>query len=100
MALETIRTYVLCDDGQTYLIDTIEREGDLWLVPKWLDTPYSSMHKPARIIRLPKERLQDLGPDFLGSGIRARKLDGPVPKAVCWTGKPCRNQTSRSRLRT
>ena len=82
MPTETSRTYVTCDDGNTYLIDTIEHEGALWLVPKWSATTFPSMYRPERIIRLPKERLQDHGPDFLGSGIRARTLSGLVPKAV------------------
>lgn len=82
MPQETIRTYVTYDDGQQVLIDTIEHEGDLWLVPEWLPTTFPKMHKPARIIRLPKEGLRDLGPDFLGSGIHAHKLDDPIPKAV------------------
>jgi hypothetical protein len=82
MAQETVKTYVACDDGQTYLVDTIEHEGDLWLVPKWLDPTYPSMRKPARIIRLPKGRLQDLGANLLNSGVHARKLDGLVPKAL------------------
>ncbi|MGE0563898.1 MAG: hypothetical protein AB7O50_05225 [Pseudolabrys sp.] len=82
MAVETYRTYVICDDGNMYLIDTIEHEDGLWLVPKWNETPYPSMQKPARMIQLPKERVRDLGHDFLGSGIHARKLDDPMPKAV------------------
>ena len=70
-----------CDDGQIYLIDTIQYQGDFWLVPKWIATISPSERKPARIIRLPKDRTQDLGvvPEI---GIRARKLDGLVPKAV------------------
>ena len=59
--------YVTYDTGEVKLIDTIEHEGSLWLVPKWLDTPYPGMQKPVRMICLPKEGLQDLGPRFLGS---------------------------------
>ena len=79
---EPIRTYVTYDNGQTVLIDTIEHEGDLWLVPEWLPTTFPKMRKPARIIRLPKEGLRDLGRNFLGSGIHAHKLDDLIPKAV------------------
>lgn len=83
MSIRTpLRTYVTCDDGQTYLIDTIQYKGDFWLVPKWIATTSPSVRKPARIIRLPMDRVQDLGNNFLGSGIRARKLDGPIPKAL------------------
>jgi hypothetical protein len=77
-----LRTYVSCDDGKTYLIDTIQYQGEFWLVPKWIATTSPTVRKPARIIRLPMERVQDLGHDFLGSDVRARKLDGLVPKAV------------------
>jgi hypothetical protein len=76
-----LKTYVTCDDGQTYLIDTIQHEGAFWLVPKWLATTSPEVHKPARIIRLPMDRVQDLGQNFLGSGIRIRKLAGLLPKA-------------------
>ena len=82
MAQEVTRTYVYFDDGLQYLIDTIEHQGELWLVPGWLASPYPGMQKPVRMIRLPKDRLQDLGHDFLGTGVRARRLDGQVPKAV------------------
>jgi hypothetical protein len=77
-----LKTYVSCDDGQMYLVDTIQHKGEFWLVPKWIATPLPSVRKPARIIRLPMDRVQDLGHDFLGTGIRARKLAGLLPKAV------------------
>jgi hypothetical protein len=80
--MTTLKTYVDCDDGKTYLIDTIEYKGEFWLVPKWLATTFPSVRKPARMIRLPSDRVRDLGHDFLGSGIRARKLDGLLPKAL------------------
>ena len=74
------KTYVTSDDGYTYLIDTIEHEGYLWLVPAWLDAPYQQMRKPARIIRLDKHKLH------------YRKL--------YWTGEwsTSRNQTRRLSL--
>jgi hypothetical protein len=33
-----LKTYVNCDDGQTYAIDTIQYEGEFWLVPEWIAT--------------------------------------------------------------
>jgi hypothetical protein len=33
-----LKTYVNCDDGQTYAIDTIQYEGDFRLVPEWIAT--------------------------------------------------------------
>lgn len=71
-----------CDDGNTHLVDTIEHEGDLWLVPSWLETQFPHMQKPARIIRMDRRRLQFLGHDVLGTGLAIHKLDGLVPKAV------------------
>lgn len=76
-----LRTYVTCDDGETLLVDTIQYQGDFWLVPKWIATTTPEERRPARIIRLPMEYVQDLGHNFLGSGIRARKLTVPMPRA-------------------
>jgi hypothetical protein len=84
----TIKTYVALDDGTTVLVETIEHEGDLWLVPKWIATSFPNMHKPARMIRMPKDRLQDLGHDFLASGIHAHKLDGQVSKVLLDVANP------------
>jgi hypothetical protein len=81
MATEVCRTYVSCDDGETYLVDTIEHEDALWLVPKWFATKYPSMRQPMRIVRLPKDGLLDLG-EPPGTPLRLRKLDGLMPKAV------------------
>ena len=43
---------VKSDDGKIYWIDTIEHEGGLWLVPKWLATTYPQTYKPARMIQM------------------------------------------------
>jgi hypothetical protein len=75
------KTYVTSDDGYTYLIDTIEHEGYLWLVPAWLDAPYQQMRKPARIIRLDKHKLQNLGVEPQTQQHLYRLAD-PLPKAV------------------
>jgi hypothetical protein len=78
---EKIRTYVTTDGGNIYLIDTIEHEGALWLVPKWTDTPYPQMRKPARMIRMGRESVQNLG---VAPKTRQQlyKLNGQVPKAA------------------
>jgi hypothetical protein len=31
------KTIVQLDDGKFYMVDTIEGDGKLWLVPKWLE---------------------------------------------------------------
>lgn len=81
MERNPIKTYVWCDNGEMPLIDTIEHEGGLWLVPKWLETPYPNMHRPARIIRMDALVLHRHG-DIYNNGVEIRKLDGPVPRAV------------------
>jgi len=80
--MERFKTYVASDDGQTYLCETIEHEGALWLVPEWLETPYPRMIRPARIIRLDKQHLRDLGPISEDRSVQFYKLDDPIPKAV------------------
>ena len=75
------KTYVTSDDGYTYLIDTIEHEGYLWLVPAWLDAPYQQMRKPARLIRLDKHKLQNLGIEAQTHQHLYRLAD-QLPKAV------------------
>lgn len=76
-----IKTYINCDDGETYLIDTIEHEGALWLVPQWRDGPYPHMQRPERIIRMEKAALRDLGV-LVDKGPRIHRLADQVPKAV------------------
>jgi hypothetical protein len=61
--------------------DTIEHEGYLWLVPEWLDAPYQQMRKPARIIRLDKHKLQNLGVEPQTHQHLYRLAD-QLPKAV------------------
>jgi hypothetical protein len=38
--------------GQLWLVDTIEHEGHLWLVPEWLEAPSEGWKTPRRIICL------------------------------------------------
>ena len=77
-----LKTYVNCDDGQTYLIDTIRHDGALWLVPKWLATSAPGMQKPARLILMDGLAHRDLGRDFPGVGHHVLELYDPVPRAV------------------
>lgn len=76
------KTYVRCDDGEVYLVDTIRHDDGLWLVPKWLVTPFPNRQRPARIIRMDSLAHKDLGPNFLRSGHHALQLDDLMPKAV------------------
>jgi hypothetical protein len=76
------KTYVKCDDGETYLIDTIRHEGLLWLVPKWTGTINPNMQKTVRLIPIDSLARTDLGHDFLGTGHHVLKLDDPIPISV------------------
>src|ERR1700694_4313180 len=73
--------FVTTDDGNQLLVDTIEHDGGLWLVPCWLDTPYPGMSKPARLIRLDSLARNNLG-DISGRGAKTSRLRDPMPKGV------------------
>lgn len=40
------------NSGSSFTCDTIEHEGQLWLVPEWLDTHDQEWLRPARLILL------------------------------------------------
>lgn len=69
------------DDSNTVdIIDTIQYQGKLWLVPKWLDYPDLGVRKPARLIRIDSVPHQKLKP---GSGYPADLLlSVPVPRSA------------------
>jgi hypothetical protein len=74
--MKILKTLVTFPDG-IYAIDTIEYEGDLWLVPEWIDgTPSEGYSKPVRIIRMPP--LQQAGPSVSADYI----VSNPLPKGV------------------
>jgi hypothetical protein len=45
---------LVCLEGTSRIIrvDTIEHEGKLWLVPKWLVSPVEGVQRPERIVRM------------------------------------------------
>jgi hypothetical protein len=61
--------------------DTIEHEGKIWLVPKWLASPAEGVQRPERIVRidlLPHQKL-----DRKPGGIPADYvLNVPIPRDV------------------
>jgi hypothetical protein len=61
-------------------VDTIEHEGGLWLVPKWLVAPTEGWQKPARIIRIDVLAHQDLRPKMFGP--HHIVLSEPIPIGV------------------
>lgn len=74
--MKILKTLVTFPDG-IYAIDTIEYEGDLWLVPEWIDgTPSEGYSKPVRIIRMPL--LQEAGPAVSADYV----VSYPLPKGV------------------
>ena len=63
--------------GSLDLCDTIEHEGHMWLVPKWLVAPEEGWRRPERIIlldSLPHQKTGFGGADYL--------LSGPLAKAA------------------
>jgi len=74
--MKLLKTLVPFDDG-IYHVDTIEYEGELWLVPEWIDdTPAKGYSMPVRIIRVPG--LQPAGQSVSDDYV----LANPLPKGV------------------
>jgi hypothetical protein len=66
------------DGGELFNCDTIEHEGQFWLVPEWLEAPELGMTRPARIIPLAKLRHQKMGPNYPQRFL----LNDPMPRDV------------------
>jgi len=79
--MEILKTMIPSAEG-LFLCDTIEHEGQLWLVPQWIDgTPTKGYSKPARIIRL------TFLPYSQGlAGVSDYLLRDPIPKSVWQQG--------------
>lgn len=70
-------TLVGSDDGVIYKVDTIEHEGALWLVPRWVEVIKPEGQEPARAIRLTGlefEASPNPDADYF--------LKKPIPKAI------------------
>lgn len=68
---------LVASEGGIYKFDTIEYQGGLWLVPKWIDMPSEGYVSPMRLIRmdvLPHQRTPGGPGDYM--------LNHPVPRAV------------------
>jgi len=75
--MKILKTLFSLEGKGLILCDTIEYEGQLWLVPEWIyDTPSKGFSRPARIIQI----------TYLPKSGRFGKADyllqNPVPKAV------------------
>ena len=69
---------MISDGSRIGPIDAIEYEGEMWLVPVWIESPSAGWKKPERIVRLHPKRFQRMPPgsqaDFF--------VPLPIPKAV------------------
>ena len=59
-------------------IDTIEYDGKMWLVPRWLEAPSEGWKTPARIILLDSRDRQTAPAEFEADFVRR----SPIPKDV------------------
>ena len=66
---------VACENT-LWTIDGVERDGKLWLVPKWIDYPQEQVSQPTLMIRFDNLRYQ--GP----SGLHDYVLAHPIPRFV------------------
>ena len=58
------------------IMDVIEFDGQVWLVPEWLDIPDEKVTMPVRIVLL------DVIPHERGTASPQIVVSGPVPKSV------------------
>jgi len=72
------RTMVLTREGSVGTFDTIEYEGALWFVTKWMHSRSAGAQRPERIVRLDRHDLAP-APDHPGIDFL---LQSPVPKSV------------------
>ena len=75
-AIMKILKVFVSSGGEIGIVDAIEYQGGIWLVPEWLDHPDKPMTQPARIIRM------DVLPHTQMTGQADYALRGPIPKAV------------------
>lgn len=75
------------DDSDLYYADSIEHDGQVWLVPEWIDAPGQGWKKPKRLICLntmAHERMETGdGGDFVVTWPIPRSVfDGRVPEGA------------------
>ena len=77
--MKIVQTLVgFSDSGTLFNCDTIEHEGQFWLVPEWLEAPELGMKRPARIIPLARLRHQEMGSAYPQRFL----LNDPMPRDV------------------
>jgi hypothetical protein len=72
------------EGGELWKCDVIEHEGDLWLVPTWLENKDEGWMTPARIVRLTGLQFQTTAE---GSWMGDYVLNEPIPKSL-FEGRP------------
>lgn len=66
------------DSGNLFECDTIEHEGQFWLVPEWLEAPELGVKRPARMIPLARLRHQRMSAGWA----QRFAVPDPVPRDV------------------
>lgn len=67
------------EDGALLECDTVEYQGELWLVPAWIEGPMPGTEQPARLIGLPTGLpLSEPGPEYEADYL----LSSPLSKAT------------------
>lgn len=77
---KTIFKTMLGSGGQMLIVDTIEHESELWLVPQWLGAPGQKWQMPRHIVRLTGRQYQTFSPDSQYPADYL--LNEPIPKSV------------------
>ena len=72
--MKILHTLVSVEDEGLSLYDTIEYEGNICLVPEWIDNPSEGYSKPVRIICMSRFAYMN-GPGFY-------TLKNPIPKCI------------------
>ncbi|WP_041320632.1 hypothetical protein [Hyphomicrobium denitrificans] len=77
--MEVLKTIVnTAEDGRFYLVDTVEKDGKLWLVTAWLEKGFL----PERMVRIDDLRACKATPSPDGRQRAHYALDKPLPRAL------------------
>lgn len=77
--MEVLKTIVITEeDGQHYLIDTVEEDGKLWLVPQW----YEEGSYPQRMVCVDELRPRKLPVSSKGVQRAHYGIEEPLPRAL------------------
>ncbi len=51
-------------DGKIFVVDVIEHQNALWVIPEWLGNPSLDYEMPVRMIRIEKSHYQEMSGAF------------------------------------